>query len=63
MLIFGGSKFSEKRGIDPGDYNDQCFKLSILPNSSTFQLKQMPGAKLRCPDKFFNNMQVRCDVN
>lgn len=62
LLIFGGCRFKEKN-FNQHEYTDQCFVLTIPPRSNTYKIKYLPGAKLRTPDKFFNNMQVRCDIN
>ena len=62
MLVFGGSKFVEREPNDQ-EYNDMCLMLTVNPSNSTYTLRHMPGAKLKCPDKFFSNMQVRCDIN
>ena len=66
LLIFGGTKWVD-REPNPDEFNDQCLLLTIDPASSknpnTFTLQHLPGASLRCPDKFYANMQVRCDVN
>ena len=67
LLIFGGTKWVD-REPNPDEYSDQCCLLTIDPESSstgpnTFTLRHLPGATLRCPDKFYGNMQVRCDVN
>ena len=55
MLIFGGSKFKEKEPNED-EYTDMCFALSIAPEANKYELKYLPGARLRCPDKFFGNM-------
>ena len=55
MLIFGGSKFKE-REPNENEYNDMCLALSISPEADKYELRHLPGAKLRCPDKFFGNM-------
>ena len=54
MLVFGGSKWKD-REVNTGEYNDTCLLLSIKPNSFHYTLKHLPGAKLRCADKFFGN--------
>ena len=62
LLIFGGSKFREREPNN--DYlNDMCCKLSIRPKADTYSLTYLPGARLKCPDTFFSNMNVRCDIN
>ena len=62
MLIFGGTKFKE-REPNENERSDMCFVLSVMPDGANYELQYLPGAKLRCPDKFFGNMQTRCDVN
>ena len=67
LLVFGGSSWVD-REPNPNEYSDKCFVLTIDPLSEklkpgTFTLEYLPGAKLRCPDKFYANMQVRCDIN
>ena len=62
FLVFGGTRFKE-REPNANEYSNRCIKLTIKPNSDTYELTYLPGAKLACPDKFFNNMQVKCDLN
>ncbi len=62
MLVFGGTQFRDREPNDK-EYTAQCFLLTIEPRSSTYQLKILPGAKLRCADKFIYNMQTHCDIN
>ena len=68
LLIFGGSKWVD-REPNPDEYSDKCFLLTIDPDPAsdtapnTFSMKYLPGASLRCPDKFLSNMQVKCDIN
>ena len=62
MLVFGGSEF-KAREPNSQEYSDACMLMTIAPGTQTYSLKYLPGAKLRCPDKFFSNMQVQCDVN
>ena len=62
ILIFGGSKFREREPNDD-EYSDMCLSLTIDPVADKYELKYLPGAKLRIPDKFFGNMQTRIDVN
>ena len=63
LLVFGGTRFSTHVPNEFYEFSDRCFRLSIPPNSDTYELTYLPGAKLACPDKFFSNMQVRCDQN
>ena len=55
LLVLGGSRFKDR---DPNDFDhtNECLMLSIYPNRATYELKHLPGAKLRCPDKFCGNM-------
>ena len=62
MLVFGGSKFKD-REPNEDEFSDMTLMLTIPPKSSTYTLKCLPGAKMRCPDKFFSNMHVKCDLN
>ena len=64
MLVFGGSKFKD-REPNENEFTDMCLMLSIPAGrqQTTYSLKHMPGAKLRCPDKFYSNMQTQCDLN
>ena len=64
MLVFGGSRFKD-REPNENELTDICLMLSIPAgkHQTTYSIKYMPGAKLRCPDKFFNNMQTQCDLN
>ena len=62
MLIFGGSKFKE-REPNENEYTDLCLTLRIAPQGNKYELRYLPGAKLRCADKFFGNMQTRVDIN
>ena len=62
MLVFGGSKFAEREpNLD--EFGDMCILLRIEPEADSYELEYLPGAKLRCPDKFFGNMQTRVDSN
>ena len=62
ILIFGGSKFKDR---EPNfqEFNDRTFVLTIPPQGDNFHLKYLPGAKLRCEDKFFGNMHTKIDAN
>ena len=62
MLVFGGSQFKD-REPNEHEFSDMCLMLTIASHSDTYQLKHLPGARLRCPDKFFANMQMHCDIN
>ena len=62
LLVFGGARFKE-REPNEDDFTDMCLMLTITSGSDMYELKYLPGAKLRCPDKFFGNMQARCDLN
>lgn len=62
LLVFGGSRFKD-REPNGEEYSDICVLLTIHPDSDLYELKLLPGAKLHTPDKFFGNMQARCDVN
>ena len=55
MLIFGGSRFKE-REPNENEYTDMCLTLSVSPEADKYELKYLPGARLRCPDKFWGNM-------
>ena len=62
MLVFGGSRFCAKEPNEE-EYSNACFLLTITPGEDNYALKYLPGATLRCPDKFFGNMQTHCDLN
>lgn len=62
MLVFGGSRWKDREPNDQ-EYSDLCLMLSIPPEADHYELKYLPGAKLRVPDKFFGNMQTRVDAN
>ena len=55
LLIFGGNTFQNNEGNDK-EFDDKTYILTITPGESTFKFKYLPGAKMRQPDKFFNNM-------
>lgn len=67
LLVFGGSKFAE-REPNPHEMTSTCLLLSIWSGADDseehwYELTYLPKATLRTPDKFFGNMQMRCDAN
>jgi hypothetical protein len=53
--VFGGAKFKENEPNED-NFSDMCLLLTITSGTDMYELKYLPGAKLRCPDKFFGNM-------
>ena len=51
----------QEKGDNSREVNDMCQLVTINTHDDTFTLQYLHNAKLRTPDRFFNNMQLKTD--